>query len=70
MKNLKSKEWWEAAGTRAVRTMAQTFIAVAGTAAILTEVDWVYVGSAVALSGILSLATSLSGLPEVNETKV
>lgn len=61
----KSKTWLKAAGIRAVKTMAQTFVATIGTAAILSEVNWAVVVSASALSGVLSLATSVAGLPEV-----
>ena len=60
-----TKEWWKAAGIRALKTVAQTAIATIGTAAALGEVDWVMVASASALAGILSLLTSLAGLPEV-----
>lgn len=60
-----TKAWLKAAGIRAVKTMAQTFVAMVGTAAVITEVDWKYTASAVVLAGILSLATSLAGLPEV-----
>lgn len=58
-------EWWRAAGTRAVKTMAQTAIAVIGTSAVMADVNWVAVGSATLLSGILSLLTSIAGIPEV-----
>lgn len=60
----KTKKWLKAAGVRAVKTMAQTFVATIGTAAILSEVNWTVVVSASALSGVLSLATSVAGLPE------
>ena len=58
--------WFKAAAIRAVKTMAQAAIAMIGTAAVVSEVDWQYVYSAVILSGILSLLTSLAGLPEVD----
>lgn len=58
-------DWWRAAGIRAVKTMAQTAIAVIGTGAVMTDVNWVAVGSATLLSGILSLLTSVAGIPEV-----
>ncbi len=58
-------EWWKAAGIRAIKTMAQTAIAVIGTGAVMTDVNWVSVGSATLLSGILSLLTSVAGIPEV-----
>ena len=60
-----TKEWFKAAGIRALKTVAQTAIATIGTAAALGEVNWVMVASASALAGILSLLTSLAGLPEV-----
>lgn len=63
----KTKLWFKAAGVRAVKTMAQTFIATVGSAAVLSAVDWKVVLSATVLAGILSLATSLAGLPEVKE---
>ena len=58
-------DWWRAAGTRAVKTMAQTAIAVIGTSAVMADVNWIAVGSATLLSGILSLLTSIAGIPEV-----
>ena len=65
MANLKSLSWWKAAGIRAIKTVAQTAIATIGTAAVMSQVDWKIVGSASLLAGILSLFTSLAGLPEV-----
>ena len=62
-----SKQWWAAAGIRALKTLAQTAVAAVGTTALLSEIDWVVVGSASALAAILSLLTSLGGLPEVKE---
>jgi hypothetical protein len=61
------KIWIKAAGVRAVRTMAQTFIASLGSTAVLSKVDWKVVISAAVLAGMLSIATSLSGLPEIKE---
>ena len=58
-------QWARAAARRAVKTMAQTFVATIGTAAVLQDVNWVMVLSASALSGVISLATSVAGLPEV-----
>lgn len=61
------KKWWKAAGIRALKTVAQTAVATIGTTAILTDVNWAVVASASLLAGILSLLTSISGLPEVDE---
>ena len=76
MNNLKakgvfSKTWWKAAGLRAVKTMAQTFVAMSASAIALQDLNWAYTGSAVVLSGVLSIATSIAGIPEVtvNETE-
>ena len=60
-----SKKWWKAAGIRAIKTVAQTAVATIGVSATMTDVDWLLVGSASLLSGILSLLTSVAGLPEV-----
>lgn len=61
------KLWFKAAGVRAVKTVAQTAVATIGTSAVMGAVDWVMVGSASLLAGILSMLTSIAGLPEVNE---
>lgn len=61
------RTWWKAAGIRAIKTVAQTAIATIGSSAVLSEVNWMVVLSASALAGILSLLTSVAGLPEVEE---
>ena len=63
-----AKKWLKAAAVRAVKTVAQTAVATIGTAAALGDVNWVMVASASALSGVLSLLTSVAGLPEVKGT--
>lgn len=65
----KTKTWWRAAGIRAIKTMAQTAAATIGTAAVLSSVDWRMVVSASILAGVLSLLTSVAGLPEVEDAK-
>ena len=60
-----TKQWWHAAGIRALKTVAQTAVSVIGTTAMLSEVDWRVVASSAVLAGIVSLLTSLGGLPEV-----
>lgn len=59
------KEWLKAAGIRAIKTVAQTAVATIGTSVAIGQVDWLLVGSASLLAGILSLLTSVAGLPEV-----
>lgn len=65
--NQKTKNWLKAAAVRAVKTIAQTAVATIGTAAILSSVDWRMVLSASLLAGVLSILTSIAGLPEVKE---
>lgn len=62
-----SGKWWKAAGIRALKTICQTAIASIGTAVVLSDVNWVAVVSASILAGILSMLTSLAGLPEVKD---
>ena len=61
------KSWLKAAAVRALKTLAQTAVATIGTTAVLAEVDWIMVASASALAAVLSLLTSVAGLPEVEE---
>ena len=63
--SVNTKQWLKAAGVRAVKTMAQTFIASVGSAAVLGAVDWPMVASATVLAGVISVATSVAGIPEV-----
>lgn len=65
MKNF--KKWIKAAGVRALKTVAQTAVGVIGASALIDEVNWITVASAAALAGVVSLLTSVAGLPEVTE---
>lgn len=62
-----NKMWWKAAGKRALKTFCQAAVASVGTTAMISEVDWVQVASTAALAAILSLLTSVAGLPEVEK---
>ena len=64
-----SKKWWKAAGIRAIKTVCQTAVATIGTATVMEEINWLMILSASLLSGILSLLTSIAGLPEVKVDK-
>lgn len=60
-----TKKWFKAAGIRAIKTIAQTAVATIGTAAAISSVDWKFVISASLLAGLLSMLTSIAGIPEV-----
>lgn len=66
MGKITSKDWWKAAGIRAIKTVAQTAIALIPAGVMIQEVNWVMIGGTAALAGVLSLLTSLAGLPEVD----
>lgn len=61
-----NKKWFKAAGIRAIKTVCQTAVAMIGTSVVISDVNWIMVASASALSGVLSLLTSIAGLPEVD----
>lgn len=67
MKKIFSKKWFKAAGVRALKTVAQTAIATIGTSAVISSVDWKLVVSASILAGLVSILTSIAGLPEIEE---
>ena len=70
MSNLTNPKWWAAAGVRALKTFCQTAIATIGTSAVISAVDWKMVASASVLAAILSILTSLAGLPEVENEEL
>ena len=67
---MKTKMWFKAATVRAIKTMAQSAIAMIGTSVVISDIDWKLVCSATVVSGILSILTSIAGLPEVDDTKI
>ena len=67
MKRIFNKEWFKAAGIRALKTVAQAALATIGSSIAIDEVNWLFVLSASAMAGILSLLTSLAGLPELDD---
>lgn len=69
MKKIFTKQWAKATTVRAIKTVAQTAVATIGVSAVMSDVNWIAVGSASLLAGILSVLTSVAGLPEVTETE-
>lgn len=67
--NVDTVKWFKAAGIRAVKTMAQTAVAVIGTSAVVSAIDWKMVVSASVVAGVVSLLTSVAGIPEVKESE-
>lgn len=67
--NVDTVKWFKAAGIRAVKTMAQTAVAVIGTSAVVSAIDWKMVVSASVVAGVVSLLTSIAGIPEVSESE-
>ena len=70
MHEILTPAWWAAAGIRALRTVAQAAIAAIGSTAVFSQIDWAVVGSTALVAGILSLLTSLAGLPEVTPKEI
>lgn len=64
MSKLTDKQWWKAAGTRAIKTVAQAAVATIGASTLITDVNWAMVVSASLMAGVLSILTSIAGLPE------
>ena len=69
MKNTFTKEWLSASLVRSLKTVAQTAVATIGTAVAMGDVNWIMVASAAGLAGVLSILTSVAGLPEIKEGK-
>ena len=65
----KTATWIKAAGVRGIKTISQTAVATIGTAAVMGDVNWIMVASAAGLAGVLSILTSVAGLPEIKEEK-
>ena len=62
-----TNKWFKAAGVRAIKTMAQTAIGVIGSSLVISEIDWLMVASASVVAGVVSILTSVAGLPEIKE---
>lgn len=69
MKNIFTKKWTKATAVRAIKTIAQTAVATIGVSTVMSDVNWIAVGSASLLAGALSVLTSVAGLPEVSESE-
>ena len=67
MEKLWSKNWWKAAGTRAIKTFAQTFVSSIAIGMAISEINWLTVASVAGVASVLSLMTSIAGLPEIKE---